>query len=71
MTTPATIQITEQGLFLPRQLFQELGEIEVVQRDNYILIKPKDMTTRFKGFVRPRIPVEQLHQDYESSLMGG
>jgi hypothetical protein len=60
--------MTEQGLFLPRQLFQNLGEIEVLQQDHYILIKPKNMTVRFKGFVRPRIPVEQLHQDYELSL---
>ncbi len=61
--------MTEQGLFLPRQLFQDLGEIQVLQQDNYILIKPKNMTVRFKGFVRPHIPVEQLHQDYELSLM--
>jgi hypothetical protein len=63
--------MTEQGLLLPRQLFEGLGEIEVVQRDDYILIKPKNMTMRFKGFVRARIPVEQLHQDYESSLLEG
>jgi len=63
--------MTEQGLFLPRQLFQDLGEIEVVQQDDYILIKPKNMTARFKGFVRSRIPVEQLQQDYELSLLEG
>ncbi len=44
---------------------------QVLQQDNYILIKPKNMTARFKGFVRPHIPVEQLHQDYELSLMEG
>ncbi len=71
MTTLTKVQMTEQGLFLPRQLFQDLGEIEVLQQDNYILIKPKNMTARFKGFVRPRIPVEQLYQDYELSLMEG
>ena len=71
MATLPTIQITEQGLFLPRQLFQDLGEIEVVQRDDYILIKPKNMTARFKGFVHPPIPVEKLHEDYESSLLEG
>jgi hypothetical protein len=71
MSTLPTIQMTEQGLLLPRQLFEGLGEIEVVQRDDYILIKPKNMTTRFKGFVRSRIPVEQLHEDYESSLLEG
>ncbi len=71
MATLPTIQMTEQGLFLPRQLFQDLGEIEVVQQDDYILIKPKNMTARFKGFVRSRIPVEQLQQDYELSLLEG
>ena len=65
----STIQETRQGLFLPRQLFKDLGEIEVVQKDNYILIKPKNMTARFKGFVRSRIPVQELHQDHELSLL--
>ena len=50
MTTFPAIQMTKQGLFLPRQLF---------------------MTARFKGFVHPHIPVEKLHQDYESSLLEG
>ena len=71
MAALPTIQLTKQGLFLPRQLFQNLGEIEVVQRDDYILIKPKNITARFKGFVRSRISAEKLHQDYESSLLEG
>jgi len=69
-TFPA-VQMTEQGLFLPRQLFQNLGEIEVIQEADFILIKPKNMTARFKGFVHSCISVEELHQDYESSLLEG
>jgi hypothetical protein len=42
-----------------------------VQRDNYILIKPKNLTLRFKGYVHPRVSVESLHEDYESSLLEG
>jgi hypothetical protein len=61
-----TVQVTEQGLLLPRQLFSYLGEIEVVQGEDYVLIKPKNMTTRFKGFVHPRVSVQELHEDYES-----
>ncbi len=71
MAAPPAIQMTEQGLFLPRQLFQDMGEIEVVRRDDYILIKSKNMTARFKGFVRSRIHAEQLHEDYELSLLEG
>ena len=66
-----TVRITEQGLFLPPQLFQNLGEIEIVQRDDYVLIKPKDMTARFKGFVQSRLTVEDLLEDYELSLFEG
>jgi hypothetical protein len=66
-----TIQTTEQGILLPRQLLDSLGEVEVVQRDNYILIKPKNMTLRFKGFVHPHVSVKSLHEDYESSLLRG
>jgi hypothetical protein len=71
MSNLPAVQMTEQGLLLPRQLFESLGEIKVVQKDDCILIKPKNMTARFEGFVRSRIPVEQLHQDYELSLLEG
>lgn len=66
-----TLQLTEQGLVLPRQLFSYLGEIEVIQGEDYVLIKPKNMTARFKGFVQPRISHPELHQDYELSLLEG
>ncbi len=71
MTTLPAVQMTEQGLFLPRQLFRNLGEIEVVHHENYVLIKPKNMTARFKGFVRPRVATEALHEEYEQSLLEG
>jgi hypothetical protein len=71
MSAMPTVQTTEQGILLPRQLLDTLGEVEVVQRDNYILIKQKNMTLRFKGFVHPHVSVESLHQDYESSLLRG
>jgi hypothetical protein len=71
MDAMPTVQTTEQGILLPRQLLETMGEVEVVQRDNYILIKPRNMTLRFKGFVHPRVSVESLHEDYESSLLRG
>jgi hypothetical protein len=71
MDARPTIQTTEQGILLPRQLLDALGEVEIVQRDNYILIKPKNMTLQFKGYIHPRVSVESLHEDYESSLLQG
>ncbi len=65
------IQITEEGLFLPRQLFSDMGEIEIVQSEACVLIKPKNMTAHFKGFVRPRVSVQELHQNYEEALLEG
>lgn len=66
-----TIQITEQGLWVPRQFFQDLGEIEIVQGKDYILIKPRHMTIHFKGFVHSRLTIAELHQDYELTLLEG
>ena len=71
MDTMPAVLTTEQGILLPRQLLDSMGEVEVVQRDNYILVKPKNLTLRFKGFVRPHVSVESLHDDYESSLLSG
>jgi hypothetical protein len=33
--------MTEQGLLVPRALLQNWGEVEIVQRSTYILIKPR------------------------------
>ncbi len=41
MATNLILRVTEDGLRLPRQLFPQLGEVEVIKRDEYILIKPK------------------------------
>ena len=41
MTTTLVLTVNEDGLRLPRQLFPQLGEVEIVGRDDYILIKPR------------------------------
>ena len=61
------VQITDKGLFVPREVYQDLGEIEVVRGESYILIKPKNLTAHFSGFIRPRIDIAKLHEDYEFS----
>ncbi|GAB4550507.1 MAG: hypothetical protein Kow0063_45030 [Anaerolineae bacterium] len=68
---PEGIQITEQGVFIPRQVYQDFGEIEIIFEENYILIKPKNMTWQFSGFIRPRLKVEEIHEEYEHSLLTG
>lgn len=65
------IQVTEQGVFIPRQVYQNFGEIEIVFEENYILIKPKNVTLHFSGFIRPSLKVEEIHEDYELSLLAG
>ncbi|HEX9922539.1 MAG TPA: hypothetical protein VGD99_07740 [Anaerolineae bacterium] len=65
------IQLTEQGVFILRQLYQNFGEIEIVFKENYILIKPKNVTLQFSGFIRPRLKVEEIHEDQELSLLAG
>ena len=59
MANTLLLRVTEDGLRLPRQLFQQLGEVEVIQRDEYILIKPKsplapgdDISTRVRAALR-------------------
>lgn len=64
-------KITDEGLILPVEMYRDLGEIEIVRRDNYILIKPKNLTAHFSGFVRSRISVNELLEDYDTSLLTG
>jgi hypothetical protein len=41
MSTVETARMTDEGLLLPREMVQDLGEVEVVRRPDYILIKSK------------------------------
>lgn len=65
------IQVTEQGVFIPQQFYQGFGEIEIVFEENYILIKSKNVTQQLSGFIRPKLKVEEIHEDYELSLLAG
>jgi len=44
MTTTLVLTVSEDGLRLPRRLFPHVGEVEVIGRDDYILIKPRTRT---------------------------
>lgn len=46
MSTIWTAKMTDEGLLLPREMVQDLGEVEIVRRPDYILIKPKVMSDR-------------------------
>jgi hypothetical protein len=46
MSTPVPVKITEEGLLLPRQVYQDLGEVEVLRRPDYILIESKVISNR-------------------------
>ncbi len=64
------IQITEKGVFIPYNTYQGFGEIEVVLDKNYILIKPKNVTLQFSGFINPTINIKEIQEEYDLSLLG-
>jgi len=49
-------------------IFRRVGDTQDEQRALGVLSKPKNMTARFKGFVRPHTSGEELHEDYELSF---
>ena len=42
MSTPANIQETSEGLLLPKKVYEHLGEIEIVEQRDAIIIRSKD-----------------------------
>ncbi|MGH2522323.1 MAG: hypothetical protein ACRDH2_07455 [Anaerolineales bacterium] len=58
MTTTLSLRVTEEGLQLPRQLFPQLGEVEIIQWDEYILIRPKS----------PLVPGDDLRERVREAL---
>jgi hypothetical protein len=65
------VQVTDEGLFIPRNTYQSFGEIDIVFGKDYILIKPKNVTFQFSGFIHSRLKVEEIEEDYEFSLLAG
>lgn len=63
------VEITDEGLFLPAEMYRDLGELEIIRRGNYILIKPKNLTAHFSGFIRSRISVRDLHENPETDYV--
>lgn len=41
VTTVVHIKITDEGLLLPREAYEDLGEVEVLRQANRIIIQPK------------------------------
>ncbi len=68
MITVLNVQFTPEGLLIPRAAFQDLGEVEVVRSDHYIIIRPKNMTERMSGFIRSPLSVREALEDYELSM---
>ncbi len=71
MATEIAVQMTEQGLFVPRELFGDFGEIEIEIGRGTLVIRAKDLTKRFSGFVKSKLTVQEALDDYENSFLDG
>ena len=43
MTTTLAVQMTPQGLLIPRAAFQDWGEVEVLQEKRRIIVQPQTL----------------------------
>jgi len=60
------IEVKKEGIFIPKGLLEELEieDVEVVLKEHEILVKPKSLTRKLKGFVKTRLTVRELDQLY-------
>lgn len=60
------IVVKEEGIFIPKRLLKELEieDAEVVLREHEILVKPKSLTRKLKGFVKTRLTSRELDELY-------
>jgi len=60
------IEMKEEGIFIPKRLLDELEieDAEVVLKEHEILVKPKSLTRKLKGFVKTRLTVRELDELY-------
>jgi virulence-associated protein VagC len=53
------VQITEQGILLPRAAYQDWGDVEVIREEQRIIIRPKAATVRQER----ELAVQALRED--------
>ena len=60
------IVVKEEGIFIPKKLLKELEieDAEVVLKEHEILVKPKALTRKLKGFVKTGLTVRELDELY-------
>jgi len=60
------IEMKGEGIFIPKRLLEELEieDAEVVLKEHEILVKPKSLTRKLKGFVKTRLTVRELDELY-------
>ncbi|MEW6103989.1 MAG: hypothetical protein AB1630_09315 [bacterium] len=68
MSTRQT-KMVKDGLLIPREWFQDFGQIEIKQEMTKIVIKPKNFTKKTKGMIKGGFKVEQFLQDCELGQM--
>ena len=61
--------LVRNGLLLPKDYFENFGEIEIVRTEHFILIKPKNLTEQMAGFVAPVVDISTLHDDFEDAVL--
>ncbi len=59
MSIAIAVQITEQGILLPRAAYQDWGEIEVIKEEQRIIIRPKVLTSQQER----ELAVQALRED--------
>jgi antitoxin component of MazEF toxin-antitoxin module len=60
------IEVKKEGIFIPRKLLEELEieDAEVVLKEHEILLRPKSVTRKLKGFVKTKLTVKELDELY-------
>lgn len=59
MSTAIAVQITKQGIFLPRATYQDWGDIEVVKEKQRIIVRPKVLTSQRER----KLAIQALRED--------
>lgn len=64
------IEEKEDGIFIPRELLDELEieETNVLVRGHEILIRPKSQARKLKGIVKTRVSMAKLEELYHTGV---
>ena len=63
------IEVSEEGVYIPKEYLEGFGNIAVIKKENLIMIKPRSMTKKLAGRIKAPVNVDKVLNSYTEYIL--